>query len=131
MTLCTCAPEVDKIVHHKKSRRHKNKVLPDKLTWTLYRYLGAYDSGMDGMLMEPSYRITAELTFEYILAELNARNCFDFEYSPNEGDNLIVRGPHGFMSFIYATNSWTYEMYNCFQERTEFIKKGHVRIEEV
>jgi hypothetical protein len=109
MTLCTCAAKVE-VVHNKKSRRNKNKVFPDnKLTWTLYQYLGAYDSGMDGMLMEPSYRITAELTFEYILAELNARNCFDFEYNPNEGDNLIFYGPQGFMSFIFGNNRWAYE----------------------
>ena len=128
IVLCTCAPKT--IIHNKKSRRNKHKVLPEKLTWTLYRYLGSYDSGMDGMLMEPTENIGAALTYEYLLGELNTRNCFDFDYTPNYGDNLYFYGPNGFISFIYRDNKWAYDMYNCFSERTELMKKGHIRIDE-
>jgi len=115
------------------------------LLWSLNKYLGFYDSGLDGILMPPQSILTIDLKSDFILKELNRNeNLFDFKYTPKEGDNLIIkelstkreisysklkkrlkRGDFiRSMSFIFKENKWIEDYYDAFITKTEEFKKG-------
>ena len=109
------------------------------IRWKLNRYLGSKWTGMDGLMIMPSKDLTHELTEDFILSELNEQNCFDFEYEPNEGDNLILeigwlfnkRGKkikreleYNYSSYIFKNKEWKAEAYNLFYEKIEIINEG-------
>lgn len=147
---CTCMPEntaTQTIIHNKNSRRHKKNFDKDsyqskKIMWQLNRYLGSYDSGMIGMMIMPQDKLTEEITAAYLLKELNTRNVFDFDYTPDEGDNIIVRleftmpehkkhrryEERAYMSFIFRKGIWQEDFYNGFSDATAEIRKGEVQI---
>ena len=129
--LCTCIPNgLNTIVHNKKAKEKKNQ---DKYTWTLYKYVGLTEYPMDGMLIYPDDALSETLSAEKMLEELNNRNCFDFSYNPNEGDNLQIYNPAKFikkyLSFIYRNGKWIVDSYNSFTCDTEKINYGNVEVE--
>lgn len=131
--LCTCVPNgMNRIVHNKNSRRFKN--LPKEFTWTLRKYVGDSDCMMDGMITFPLDMISEDLTTEKMLVDLNNRNCFDFDYKPNEGDNLQIFTPEKysrqFLSFIYRNDEWIADFYDGFRYETEKINHGKVYFDE-
>lgn len=126
--LCTCVPNgLNAIVHNKKSRSRQNR---DKFTWTLNKYVGDSENMMDGMLIYPDSVLSENLTTERMLSELNDRNCFDFDYEPNEGDNLLIYNPEKYikkyLSFIYRNGKWIADSYNKFRDKIEKINYGNV-----
>lgn len=130
--LCTCVPDgIDKIVHNKKSRRFKE--FRNSFTWALEKYVGDSTCMMDGMIIFPIEALSDALTTEKMLVDLNNRNCFDFDYQPNEGDYLQIFTPHRyeqeFLSFIYRNQEWIADYYNGFRDETEKINYGIVRFE--
>jgi len=141
--LCSCSTDekVD-ITHNKNSRRFKNFIQennPSKIIWTLYKYEGQQYSGMDGLLIAPAEKIDEIFTAEYVKTELNKRHCFDFEYTPNEGDYLVLtihytkqeakRNEYKFLPFIYSNGQWTINSYNSFYEKIVELKNGIVKME--
>ena len=133
--LCSCLFEgnINTIIHNKNSRRHKKDKLlnPDKIyKWTLSKYAGFQDWKMNGMLYPPSDKLSEYLTNETILLGLNNENCFDFEYKPNEGDNLVVyceeKSNYSFLSFIYKNGQWEADSYDSFIHKTERINYGKI-----
>lgn len=109
------------------------------IRWKLNRYLGKEWSGMDGLMIMPSQNLTKTLTEDFILKELNGQNCFDFDYKPTEGDNLIFeigwllnkRGKkinreleYQYSSYIFKSGEWKADSYNPFYEKTEIINEG-------
>ncbi|WCM41040.1 hypothetical protein MG290_08710 [Flavobacterium sp. CBA20B-1] len=92
MELCTCSDlntnKIQGLYSDEISRLGKKEFLK-VIKWKLNRFLGAEWNGMDGLMIMPSQNLINELTENFILGELNIENCFDFEYQPNEGDNLI------------------------------------------
>lgn len=134
ITFCTCEVKTP-TVHNKNSRRTgKDKTLPEKKSyrWSLHKITGLSEQTMDGLLMEPDHAFTKELTAESILKELNERNCFDFEYKPNEGDSLgIVENDGGkFISFIFENGSWNIGSPNPFTHQVTKFNAGSVRFEK-
>ncbi len=131
ITLCTCTANGN-IVHHKHSRKQK---LDARITyaWTLYQYKGTYDSGMDGMLISPSDMLNEYINNENMLHELNMRNCFDVEYTPNEEDLLTMyehdKKQDAFLSFIFRNNQWVCDSYNTFDVKIERVNYGVVFVE--
>ena len=143
---CTCESE-GTIIHNKNSRKFKKKFteeqyLEKSLIWKLFKYKGYEDTGMIGMIVMPKNKLTNQITAEYLLAQLNSKNVFDFDYRPNEGDNLVVeidykykplkkkRRNHiySYMSFIFKKSLWIEDHYNGFYDQTELIKKGKVKV---
>lgn len=133
--LCSCLVEgnIAPVIHNKNSRRHKkNKILDisDAYKWTLYKYIGTKDLGMEGLLYMPSDKLGEYLTNEMMLSALNNEMCFDFDYQANEGDNLVIyhteRGSYNFLSFIYKNQKWKVDSYNGFTDMTEKINFGKV-----
>ncbi|WP_299107160.1 hypothetical protein [uncultured Tenacibaculum sp.] len=109
------------------------------IRWKLSKYLGHEWSGMDGLMIMPSKNLTQGLTENFVIEELNKQNCFDFDYIPNEGDNLIFeigwlfnkRGKkiereleYEYSSYIFKANKWKADSYNPFYEKTEIINEG-------
>jgi len=133
MKLCTCTPSLMKtIVHHKNSRKSKNKRRND-FTWTLEKCLGRSNSTMDGIGYMPYDALSEDLTKETMLTDLNSRNCFDIDYEPNEGDNLKIYTPENqirkHMSFIFQNGEWVADSYLAFMYDMEKINYGTVNFE--
>lgn len=133
--LCTClvGGNTNTVIHNKNSRRHKKNPLINSdniYKWTLYKYVGLHDWSMEGMLYLPSDKLGEDLTTEILLTELNNETCFDFEYQPNEGDNLVIyidgESVYSFLSFIYRNGQWKAESYNGFIDKKERINYGKV-----
>lgn len=131
--LCTCVPNgMNRIVHNKKSRRFKK--FRNEFTWKLRKYVGDSNCMMDGMIIFPLDALSEDLTNEKMLTDLNHRNCFDFDYKPNEGDNLEIYTPHRYereyLSFIFRNEEWIADYYDGFRDETEKINYGIVYFEE-
>ena len=135
---CTCIVDgnSDPIIHHKKSKRNKKEPPLNSDTiykWTLYKYSGLEESTMEGLLFEPSDKLGEYLTNETLLLGLNTENCFDFEFIPSEGDNLVVydsqKPSSCFLSFIYKSGHWNADSYDCFIHKIEKINHGKVVVE--
>ena len=81
-----------------------NKAIPIMYVWHLYKYNGSKEIEIEGELILPENEIGNSLNSEWIALNLNHENCFDFEYTPNEGDNLkisqnVYNSPY--LSFIF------------------------------
>ncbi|CAL2056508.1 hypothetical protein [Tenacibaculum sp. 190524A05c] len=142
LELCTCSDmTTDKIqeLYCDEIKCLGKKDFLKVIKWKLNRYIGKEWSGMDGLMIMPSKNLTQELTEGFILKELNRQNCFDFNYKPNEGDNLIFeigwlfnkRGKkvkheleYKYSSYIFKNEKWEADSYNPFYEKTEIIKEG-------
>lgn len=114
-----------------------------KILWKLNRFVKHEWIGMDGMVIEPIKMFTHQITHEFIKEEMNARNCFDFDYNPEEGDSIILeyfqnskrkktkkmnQPKNGYMSFIFKKDQWIIENYNPFYDQTQELNKGLVKI---
>ncbi len=84
----------------------------------------------------PDSDIGKGLKSEWVLLNLMSRNCFDFDYQPSNGDNLIIynrqsrKSPFGkpvYLSFIYRNSEWTEDFYNEISELTKLKNKGKVK----
>lgn len=138
LKFCTCLKEgnVNTIIHHKNSRRNGQKQAAESgrvYKWRLSRYAGDAQWQMDGMLMESLQKLNEAMKDTDILSELNERNCFDFDYHPQEGDNLELwtepRRNYAPMSFIFKENQWTISQYNGFTDKTEEFDRGIIKFE--
>lgn len=58
----------------------------NKSHWKLHRF----KDGPDFVLGLPNLEFYDEVDIDFIEGELNARNCFDFEYTPQVNDRLII-----------------------------------------
>lgn len=142
LELCACSDmSTNKIqeLYSDELKRLEKKELLKVIKWKLNRFLGTEWSGMDGLMIMPSQNLTTELTETFVLDELNSQNCFDFDYKPNEGDNLIFeigwlfnkRGKkiereleYKYASYIFRNGEWKPDSYNPFYEKTEIINEG-------
>lgn len=77
----------------------------------------------------PNDKIGERLNADWIALNLNLEHCFDFEYIPQEGDNLFIQynvnlGPY--ISFIYRDKEWIIDHYSPFDVKTELVLRGRV-----
>ena len=128
--LCTCLPENQPVVHNKNSRRYKNS--PEATIagyrWTVARFVGTFEPMMEGMYELPAKDLGKGLTTEWVLLNLNDRNCFDFEYTPEEGDNLTMRSEvsYNHLSFIFRQGVWEEGQYDGFSTTLEKKSTGKI-----
>lgn len=142
---CTCAsiqqqplPYKEKGIERKKSECEKTQYI-----WTLHRYLGEKESWMLGEIRMPVDQLDREITTAYLIQELNSKKVFDFDYSPAQGDNLLIRKEYvykkekahsrpdlwDFLSFIFRNGKWEADFYDVFTDKTRRINKGKIRID--
>ncbi len=135
--LCTCEAKTEPVIHNKKSRRYKNspQAKIEGYRWFLSRFVDTFDDElgypipiMEGLYELPSSDIGAELTAEWVLLNLNCANCFDFDYTPSEGDNLIMRGVDRwkYLSFVFTQGEWKQDHYNPFSTILKLIDQGKI-----
>jgi hypothetical protein len=143
LKLCSCsAGEKIEIIHNKNSRQHKKYMDEQylrRIVWTLDRYVGEHYLGMDGMMRAPADKLDDIFTAEYVKDELNRRNCFDFDYIPNEGDYLVMRynltkkkakgRELHYTPFIHRAGKWTIDRHSGFHIKTEEIHHGQLKFE--
>ena len=138
--LCSCSKSNTEIEHNKNSRRYKKKAIEQKskkIIWTLSKYIGPEYIGMDGMLIGPVDKLNEKITADYVKFELNKHNCFDFEYTPKEGDYLTftldltkkeaLREDYKYLPFIFKKGKWTINSYNSFYDKTIELNKGKLK----
>lgn len=125
--LCTCS---QKIVHHKKSRKHKQENKTQKYTWELCRAKTAEPSFLEiGFYYPPKKDIGQGLEENWVLLNLNLENCFDFEYTPQEDDCLTIKNDsniNDYMAFIFKNNQWITNNNDPFQFDLKTINKGKI-----
>lgn len=130
LKFCTCLELKDRelINLHKRLEKFQNKKLPNSkepFSWIVYEYIGSQNNdGIMGLLDMPSGKIGFSLTEEFVLDNINNKNCFDFDYQPKEGDNLQINFQRNkywveFSSFIYSNNIWESDSYDTFTEIIE------------
>lgn len=142
LKLCTCLTDKDLEVfeaHQKLKHLLKQSISATSkpITWTLHRYIGKVDNSdlvVMGMLDMPSEKLLNSLSNEYVLSQINSCNCFDFDYTPTEGDNLKIEKQRNvnwteFLSFIFRKGKWEADSYDTFIESIEDINFGKVEIE--
>ncbi len=120
--LCKCN-DAKAIIHNKKTKRRKKKrdkqeKKPIEYVWRLYKYLGLSKEKELGRYRFPSDDVGNGLTSNYVLQELNNRNCFDFDYTPNEGDNLLISTTESYnrIEFIFRKGKWVEDHYSPFDD---------------
>ena len=130
LKFCTCLEIKDHElinIHKRLEKFHNKKLLQSKepFSWILYEFAGFKDNtGIMGLLNMPSGKIGQFLTEEFVLDQLNNKNCFDFDYEPKDGDNLQINFQRNkywveFLSFIYHENQWRADSYDTFNEKIE------------
>lgn len=137
--LCTCAAgeikfrtqEFYKIVKGRKVavRDKKNEAIPLIYIWRLFTYKGESKSIEMGRYMVPADDIGQGLDAEWIALNLNHGNCFDFDYTPKEGDNLFITQNQimaPYISFIYTKAKWVTDHYDPFITDTSLTLTGKV-----
>lgn len=127
--LCQCNNS-KVIVHNKKSKRNRNKKKNQQIeyTWTLFKFLGMSKEREMGRYLFPVSNIGNGLTSDFVLNELNNRNCFDFEYIPNQGDNLIIGKADSFnrIEFIFRNGKWEEDHYSPFDHEYKKFDNGKI-----
>lgn len=146
--LCTCIEEEvveeKKVVPVKKMRTKKKKLLnkfesPPQLPIDFKKYVWELRTLRKieickGRCSFPSDDIGKGLESDWVELNLNDRNCFDFEFSPNEGDELVFYNEiniYCFLAFIYKNGSWVKGYYNELQELTKLKQKGRVKVSNI
>ncbi len=130
--LCTCkTAEATQKNHQKNSRRYKNSSLAQAVgyRWSLSRFVNKFEPIMEGQYEPASADLGAGLNVEWVLLHLNCEKCFDFEYKPEEGDNLTMRGADKwrYMSFIFRAGEWFIDYYDGFSTTLELRLKGEIK----
>ncbi|AFZ01645.1 hypothetical protein Cal6303_2672 [Calothrix sp. PCC 6303] len=133
--LCTCKDKEKPIVHNKNSRRYKQEqaATPKVYRWylsTFKEYRSDDEPLMEGEYQLPVTDIGKGLTDEWVLLNLNDRNCFDVDYTPQEGDNLVIRDAYqewDYLSFIFKNGGWERGHYSRFSTITTLTMNGEVK----
>ena len=94
--LCKCEPPLADSSKKKLRTKHKKKLAEQaksfmEYEWILFKYIGPALEKEIGRYIFPVSETGEGLTADLVLNELNTRNCFDFEYNPLEGDNLVIK----------------------------------------
>lgn len=124
--LCKCRPATS-VTHHNKSKRARQT---DRIeyVWTLNRFQGSSTDQEIGKYLFPINDLGSGLTTEFVLSEMNKKNCFDFDYTPMEGDNLVlnIKGSSSRMEFIFKNGQWDSDHYSPFDDEIEETHRGIV-----
>lgn len=129
--LCTCENKPKPIVHHKNPRRYKNSPQAEikGYRWFLSSFVDTFEPMMEGIYEPPAKELGGGLTEEWVLLHLNYGNCFDFDYTPSEGDNLVMcpANSYKYMSFIFRKGEWVCDRYDGFSTILELRLKGEIK----
>lgn len=109
----------------------KVKAEPNEFIWEL-RTLARTEWAM-GRCVLPQDDIGNGLEAEWVGLNLNLEHCFDFDYTPQEGDNLKLyqQSAHGFgppfLSFMFKDSVWIQEFYDEISEISQLERWGKIK----
>jgi hypothetical protein len=143
LILCKCANETIRF-RDKDNLRYVNgevKVIPNKknenipliFIWQLFRHAGKVETSEIGRYLVPGDDLGNSLNAEWIELNLNLTNCFDFEYIPNEGDNLVISRNvkwGTYISFIFRDKAWNIDHYSPFEDDRQNFLHGKLKAPE-
>lgn len=79
--------------------------------WSLSRYIGRNKSMLLGKILKSSSDLGDSITIERVLNDLNTRNSFDFDYSPEDMDCIRIHNgcehpDYAYFSVVYKNGVW-------------------------
>jgi len=85
-----------------------------------------------GICNSPSKNIGEGLEHQWVELNLNCENCFDFDYQPADGDNLVIHqdsqySQGAYLSFIYKNNNWEEGFYDEIGNISKLKCRGKVK----
>jgi len=107
--------------------------------WILDRVVGLDTSGMLGLTMLPTDQLD-HLIPEFIVQELNSKHLFDFEYEPQENDQLRIERIDRsktrkneylfgeYLEFHYYNGQWLIGGVSPFMYHLENYKNGKIKL---
>lgn len=112
----------------------KNNNIPLIYIWRLFRLI-EHDpqSTIIGRYMFPEDDLGKGLNAEWIALNLNSENCFDFEYTPVEGDCIriqqnVILSPY--ISFLFKNSEWVIDHHSPFSTTLEHMGDGPLKSPE-
>jgi len=128
--------ESEKIIFCTCEAENEDSKFVESFNWSLERFLRSKESRIKGKILAPSSDLGSEINLERIIEEMNSRNCFDFDYSPQEKDsfklnNGLERTDYKYFSLIYINGKWEEGM-NPVLGRSVLknISKGRMKIDK-
>jgi len=150
IVFCTCNDRED---NRLKLKAQAFKILGDKeeynktyYAWTLVKTIRKYTeeekSTIIGQMFSASKKLDTELTAEFVVKQLNEKADFDFEYIPEDGDELSVRLSYKYvhiknhdrallpppMNFVFENEEWYFGYIDYFEYKQETIDSGKVML---
>lgn len=113
-----------------KKEHPKTAKIPLEYIWTLFKFEGDKKITEIGRYKLPINDFGNGLNAEWIVLNLNCNNCFDFEYTPKENDNLIIHQNvelGSYISFIYRSNEWVIDHHSPWSTEILKIKDGKIK----
>lgn len=101
--------------------------------WSLIKFLGTKSSNIRGRIMRPTEDLGDDIKMDSILLDLNRRNCFDFDYQPQEMDKLHISTSrtakrYKYFTVLFKNGKWQKGNHPAFVSITENISKGKLKI---
>ncbi len=143
---CTCskdhADEVHDLYSDEMKKLKKNDFL-QIISWTLFRRMHEMEKFIDGMIVFPKQNLTDILTEDVVLATLNNQDPFDFEFKPQNNDELVLRSGElfnrrgkkidrhrnsEFAFFVYQDGMWSSRTSPSEYDEINVVRKGLVKI---
>ena len=108
----------------------ENTEIPLQYIWTLFKFDGKKNITEIGRYMMPSNDLGHGLNAEWIALNLNCGDCFDFDYTPKEGDNLkihqnVTLSPY--LSFVFRKDTWEIDHHSPWSTELSQIHQGKVK----
>ncbi|WP_298115105.1 hypothetical protein [Flavobacterium sp.] len=138
--LCSCENETIKFREQEfykmlegelvKIPNKKNENVPIIFIWRLFKLKSKNNNYEIGRYMLPVNDIGNGLDAEWIALNLNSENCFDFDYTPDEGDNLFIQTNEiasAYISFIFRNGQWKIDHYSPFSWDIRHVKDGQIK----
>lgn len=105
--MCT---EIHQLILCSCEEPNEKSVQINEYQWVLTRFIQSKESNRFGKIKRPT-DLDKEITIEEMKDEMNKRNCFDFDYNPQERDCLHMdNGRSGadykYFNIIYGNGKW-------------------------
>ncbi len=113
--LCTCS-----------DKKQKSSA---PFTWELFR--PRYDEPNVSVIGEagaPYFSREGLLLVDKLREQLNSRNCFDFDYEPEDGDTLVITQSDNEMEYAFTfRDGWSYDPMPFMGKTMVGMDKGKIR----
>lgn len=131
LIFCSCDTEALQEALHDKAGGDGRNVDYGQYIWSLLKFVSLDENAVG--LIEPFEKVKGSLPVEFIIEEINQRNCFDFDYAPAEGDELHIEAANNFrdnLYLIYRNEKWVKDddQYPEFGIELEQIGEGELKL---